>query len=154
MTKNINVILKKTYPKVGEEGEIVKLSAGYIFNYLIPNDIVEIPSQGKIKHLKMFSKIANERKQKLITEAENKRNIIKSISKIHITKKIGNGEHIFGSVNEKEILDKIFIQSQQKIEKKNIQIPEIKSIGIFNLTIKFIDNKTCNLILQVIPNNI
>nr|YP_009297089.1 ribosomal protein L9 [Ceramium japonicum]AOM66432.1 ribosomal protein L9 [Ceramium japonicum] len=154
MTKNITVIVKKAYPKLGNKGEIIKLSKGYAFNYLIPKNIVEIPTKGKIKHLQMFQNIANNKKQSLIIDAKHKRNIIKNIDAIHITKKIGNMPYIFGSVNEKEILNTILKQTKQKIEKKDIKIPEIKSIGLFNLTIKFIDNETCNLLLQVVPNNI
>lgn len=154
MTKNITVLIKKTYPKIGTQGQIVKLSAGYIFNYLIPNGIVEIPTKGKIKHLQMFNKIANDKKKNLIVDAQNKRNTIQNINKICITKKIGQGQSIFGSVNEKEILNKIFMQTKEKIEKKDIIIPEIKNIGIFNLVIKFINNETCNLTLQVMPKNV
>ena len=154
MTKNITVILKKTHPNIGKKGDIVKLSAGYIFNYLIPNDIVEIPTKGKIKHFQMFNTIENTKRQNLFLNAEKIREKIQNISKIYVTKKIGDQKHIFGSVNEKEILHEIFKHTNEKIEKKDIQIPEIKNIGIFDLIIKLIDNEKHNLILQVIPSNI
>ena len=154
MSKDITVIIKKTHPKIGKKGEIVKLSAGYIFNYLIPHNIVEIPSQGKIKHLKMFKAIANTKKQNNLIYAQNMRKQIERIYKIHITKKIGSKQHIFGSVNEKEILNRLFNQTTKKIDKKEIDIPEIKNIGIFNLTIKSINNETYSLNLQVVPSNI
>ena len=154
MAKNITVIVKKTHPNIGQKGDIVKLSAGYIFNYLIPNNIVEIPSKGTIKHFEMFNKIAHIKKQNLILDAENTRKKIESINKIHIIKKIGNKQNIFGSVNEKEIINKIMYHTNQKIEKKDIQIPEIKQIGVFNITIKCLDNDSYNLILQVVPTNI
>ena len=154
MTKNITVIVKKSHPKIGNKGDIVKLSAGYIFNYLIPNNIVEIPSKGKIKHFQMFNKIAKIKQQNIINEAKNIRNKIESINKIYITKKTGDQQHIFGSVSEKEIINKIISHTKQKIEKKDVKIPEIKQIGIFNLTIKSLNNENYNLILQVIPSNI
>ena len=154
MTKNITVIIKKTHPKIGKKGNLTKLSAGYIFNYLIPNNIVEIPSKGKMKHLQMFNTIANTKKYNAIIKANSTKDIIESIYKINIIKKTGNKSYIFGSVSEKEVLNKILHQTNQKIDKKDIVIPEIKQIGIFNLTIKSINNETYTLILQIIPNNI
>jgi len=154
MAKNITAIVKKTHPKIGKKGDIVKLSAGYIFNYLIPNNIVEVPSPGRIKHMQMFNQIANARKKNLAIQAKNTKKQVESIYKIHITKKIGNKQYIFGSVNEKEIVNKIFHQTNETIEKKDIEIPEIKQIGIFNFTIKCIDHEKYNLMLQVVPSNI
>nr|YP_010865195.1 ribosomal protein L9 [Campylaephora boydenii]WGT74144.1 ribosomal protein L9 [Campylaephora boydenii] len=154
MGKHLTVIVKKTHPQIGNTGDIVKLSAGYIFNYLIPNNIVEIPTQGKIKHFQMFNTIEKTKKQNAIIKAQNTKQKIENIYKINITKKIGNKQHIFGSVNEKEVLSKIIHQTNQKLEKKDIGIPEIKQIGIFNLTIKYLDNKKYNLLLQVVPSNI
>lgn len=154
MSKNITVIVKKTHPNIGNKGSLVKLSKGYIFNYLIPNNIVEIPTAGKIKHLKMFNTIAHKQKETLFITATNIKEQVKSIHKIQIIKKMGTKKSIFGSINEKDVLKEIFNQTNQKIDKKFITIPEIKNVGIFNLIIKSFNDETYTLKLQVVPNNI
>lgn len=154
MGKNINVIVKKTQKHIGQQGSLVKLSAGYVFNYLIPNNIVEMPTKGKIKHLQMFNTIANKKQETLFINATNIKKQIESINKIQIIRKIGTQKSIFGSINEKDILKRIFYQTNQTIEKKSIKLPEIKNIGIFHIVIKLYNNETYNLKLQVIPSNI
>lgn len=154
MGKNITVIVKKTQKNIGKQGSLAKLSAGYIFNYLIPNNIVEIPTKGKIKHIQMFNTIANKRQETLFINATNITKQIESINKIQIAKKIGTKKSIFGSINEKDILKSIFNQTNQTIEKKSIKLPEIKNIGIFYVVIKLYNYETYNLKLQVIPSNI
>jgi len=154
MTKNITVIVKKTHTNLGTKGDILKVSPGYAFNYLLPNNLVEIATKGKIKHFEMFKKIANQKQDILKANIIKIKNKIENIKKISIKKKIGKEQQIFGSINEKDIIQEILKQTGNKLEKKQIQIPEIKSIGIFDIKLKFIENESCFLKLQIIPENI
>nr|QCI05118.1 ribosomal protein L9 [Centroceras clavulatum] len=154
MQKYITVIVKKTHKQLGKKGKILKLAPGYIFNYLIPNDLVEIPTKGKLKHFAMFNSIEDRKKQTLILQAKNIKEKIEMIKKISITKKIGDKRQIFGSINEKEIINEIYKQTNQIIEKKYIEIPLIKTIGLFSLPIKLLNQQEFNLIIQVLPCNI
>nr|YP_009398555.1 ribosomal protein L9 [Lophocladia kuetzingii]ARW67741.1 ribosomal protein L9 [Lophocladia kuetzingii] len=57
MKKKINVIITKDKYQQAKKGSIVKVSSGYAFNYLIPNQIAELATKGRIKHTKMFEDI-------------------------------------------------------------------------------------------------
>ena len=154
MKKNITVIVKTTHSSLGRKGSILKVSPGYAFNYLIPNNLAEIATKGKIKHFTMFTTIENKKQEALKLESIKLKNQIEYIKKISLKKKIGQNTQIFGSINEKDIIKIIFLKTGYKLNKKQIQIPEIKNIGIFNIMINFIDNESCSLKLQVIPENI
>nr|QCI04446.1 ribosomal protein L9 [Antithamnion hubbsii] len=154
MKKNITVIIKNNNSKLGKKGQKLKVAPGYAFNYLIPNDFVEIATKGKIKHFNMFLNIEKQKKQNLQIEALQLKNYIEEIKKINIKKKIGENKQIFGSVNEKEIINIIFHKTGYKLEKKQIEIPEIKTIGLFTISISLFEKETSNLILQIIPENI
>ena len=152
--KNITVIVKKTHINLGSQGDILKVSTGYAFNYLLPNNLVEIATKGKIKHFKMFNTIANKKKDILKANIVKIKNKIENIKKISIKKKTGKELQIFGSINEKDIIQEILQKTGNKLEKKQIEIPEIKNIGIFDITLKFIENESYFLKLQIIPENI
>nr|QCI04072.1 ribosomal protein L9 [Antithamnionella ternifolia] len=154
MKKNITVIVKQTHDNLGEKGQVLKVSPGYAFNYLLPNNLVELATKGKIKHFNMFTKIANQKKDIVKMEAIKLKNQIQQIKKISIKRKIGQQQQIFGSINEKDIIQKILEQTKSKLDKKQIQIPEIKNTGIFNILIKFIENESCYLQIQIVPENI
>nr|QCI09090.1 ribosomal protein L9 [Inkyuleea mariana] len=154
MKKNINLIIKKTIPKLGKEGNIVKVSSGYAFNYLIPNNFAEIATKGKLQHINMFVNIKNHKIKQAQIEAEQIKNQFNKITKIKINKKIGENQYIFGSVNEKEIITQIFLNIGKKLEKKQIKIPDIKKIGLFSIEIHITDQLVSILKLQIIPENI
>ena len=63
MKKNITVIIKNNHSQLGEKGEQLKVTPGYAFNYLIPNDFVEVATKGKIKHLNMLLDIERQKKK-------------------------------------------------------------------------------------------
>nr|YP_010204071.1 ribosomal protein L9 [Ahnfeltia fastigiata]UAT97633.1 ribosomal protein L9 [Ahnfeltia fastigiata]UAT97837.1 ribosomal protein L9 [Ahnfeltia fastigiata] len=154
MKKNIEVIIKKTTPHLGDIGEFTKVALGYAHNYLIPNKIVEIATPGKLKNAKMFKLIRDKKIEEIKLKAYEVKSHLEKIQKISIKKKIGDHQQIFGSVTEKEIIEQILLYTGENIEKKQIQIPEIKEIGIYTMMITIIDQVTVTLKLQILPDNI
>lgn len=154
MTKKINIILKKEHDCIGPKNMITQVSRGYALNYLIPNQIAEFATKNKIKHLNMFNIIKEKETEKnKIRAAQTIKNLI-AINKISITKKIGDNYNIFGSINEKDISEKIFQYIGTKFSKKQIKLTDIKTIGIFNIEIHFLDSQFQQIKLYVIPANI
>lgn len=154
MSKKIKIILTKDYLNIGKKNTIINASRGYVFNYLIPQGIAEIATNKKIKHLNMFEFIKkNKIKQKEI-QTEILYNNLMLIKKITISKKTGENNFIFGSINEKEIQTEIKKHTNFNLDKKQIKIPEIKKIGLFNCEINLLHNKLCNLQLNINPSNI
>lgn len=154
MTKKISIILKKNYSNIGNKGKIFHVSQGYALNYLIPNNIAEIASKKKIKHIKMFQEI--NKKQNEIDNIENLKlkETLEKINHIIINKKKGEGKNFFGSINEKEITNILTLYTSKIFEKKQIQITIIKKIGISNIHINLSNNLTCILKLYILPENI
>lgn len=154
MKKKIQIILKKDHLNLGEIGKITSISRGYALNYLIPNDIAEIATKNKIKHITMFKQIKNKeiKNSEIISKALQKN--LEILNKISIRKKIGKKNNIFGSINEKDIKNKILKYIGIKIDKKQIIINNIKKIGIFNIEINISNNIKCNIQVNIIPINI
>nr|YP_010195632.1 ribosomal protein L9 [Gracilaria baiana]UAD83029.1 ribosomal protein L9 [Gracilaria baiana] len=151
MKKKITVILKKHLVNLGSVGSIVKVSSGYAFNYLIPYDFAYLATAGRLKHYKMFSSI----KQRKLDEIKGKFQAIaqklNKIAKISVKKKVGNTNQIFGSISDKEIISKILYITGEKLDKKNLYIPNIKKIGIYNLDIILTNEMRICIKLQVFP---
>nr|QCI07406.1 ribosomal protein L9 [Leiomenia cribrosa] len=154
MKRKTKVIIKQNINKLGKKGDIINVARGYAFNYLIPNHFAELATVGKLKHLKMFEKIKNIKLEAEKIEAKNMQKNLEKISKISIKKKVGDNQQIFGSVNEKEIIKQINNYTGYELEKKQINIPNIKSIGIYTIKIDLFNNIFTNLKLQVLPEEI
>nr|QCI04667.1 ribosomal protein L9 [Apoglossum ruscifolium] len=154
MKKRIKIILKKDSSNIGKKDKIINVKRGYALNYLIPNEIAEIATKNKIKHVEMFKLIKDKKLEKYKIQEEKLEKQLNIIKKISLNKKMGENYNIFGSINEKEIIEKIFICTSIKLDKKQITIPTIKQIGIFNIEINLFHNKKYNLQLNIIPANI
>nr|YP_010728740.1 ribosomal protein L9 [Phymatolithon calcareum]WEA76873.1 ribosomal protein L9 [Phymatolithon calcareum] len=152
MKKTVQVIIKQRGSYLGPINSIKLVALGHAFNYLIPNNMVDIASKGKIKHIKMLENLKST--QANITYENNlkiKSNLEK-LHKINIRKKIGQNQQIFGRITEQEILEQIFRSTGEKLDKKQIKIPNIKEIGIYNINIKLEENIKTGIKLQVLPS--
>nr|YP_010199079.1 ribosomal protein L9 [Hydropuntia urvillei]UAD88528.1 ribosomal protein L9 [Hydropuntia urvillei] len=151
MKKKISVILKKNLVNLGSIGSIVQVNSGYAFNYLIPYDFAYLATVKKIKHHKMFLDL----KQKKLDAVYNRLKLINQklskINKISIKKKVGNNNQIFGSVSDKDIILKLLYLTSEKLNKKHLSIPNVKTIGIYNVNVNIIDDSIITIKLQVLP---
>uniref|UniRef100_A0AAU7YQ08 Large ribosomal subunit protein bL9c n=1 Tax=Gracilaria hainanensis TaxID=2871843 RepID=A0AAU7YQ08_9FLOR len=151
MKKKIKIILKKNLANLGPVGSIVKVSSGHAFNYLIPYDFADLATAGRLKHYEMFLNI----KQKKLNEIKGKLQIVTAklnkIAKISIKKKVGNTNHIFGSVSDKEIISNLLYLTGERLDKKNLYIPTIREIGIYHLDIVLINEMKVRIKLQILP---
>lgn len=151
MKKSIEIILINSNNKLGKKGEIVKVSSGYAFNYLIPKQIAELVTKGKLKHNNMIQKIEDQKLKEKTIQCSKIQAQLQKISKISINKTIGEQQQIFGSINEKEILNTIFHYTGQKFEKKQIKLPEIKKLDIYYVNIQILNNISLDIKLQILP---
>nr|YP_010902956.1 ribosomal protein L9 [Hypnea flava]WCH55010.1 ribosomal protein L9 [Hypnea flava] len=150
MNKKIKVILKDQKDK-NQQDKIVSVTRGYAFNYLIPQNIAEIATPGKLKHLNMLKQKQNQKIQINQDKAKVTLKHFNTIHKINIKKKHGSKMQIFGQINEKEVLKKIFEHTGYKLNKKQIDIPNIKTVGKYQVKIQLLDSVETNLSLNIIP---
>lgn len=150
MSKKVTIILKKN--KIGSRNNIVEVSRGYAFNYLIPQNIAELATSGKLKHFNMFDKINRQQEEKLKLRFNTIISILQIITKFNIKKRVGENKQIFGRVHEKEISKQIFKYTNYQLDKKNIHLPEIKQTGIYNINSYFYGSLKTRLQLNIIPD--
>nr|AYR06399.1 ribosomal protein L9 [Rhodogorgon sp.] len=153
MKKTFQIIVKQEDTPLGKIGEIKTVKLGYASNYLIPNGIAEIASEGKIAHYNMLQEKRLEQTKYIYNKALNLQKYLEIISKISIRKKVGKHQQIFGRLTEKEIAEKLIEITGKQLQKKQIVIPEIKKLGLYRITIKLTEQIDTTLILNLLSNN-
>lgn len=154
MSRKIQVIINRSNTKLGKKGNVIKVKQGYALNYLIPNNLAEQVTQGKLKHLEMLKLIETSKLQTEYNKAYKVEKSLSRITKISLTKKLGKQKQIFGKITEKEIIEKIYLYTGEQIEKKQIIIPSMKEVGIYNLQVKILNHISTNHQIQVLPLNL
>lgn len=154
MSKKVDILITKNGLKNIKKGSTIRVSRGYAFNYLIPKQIGEIATQGKLKHINMFNNIIKQRQEtRNITENLIRKKLDK-IKKVSIYKKTGDNQLIFGSITEKDIHKWLQHHSNLDKEKIKFEVTEIKQLCIesmklnYQLSVKMIKR------LYVLPINI
>jgi large subunit ribosomal protein L9 len=144
----MEVILKEDVNKLGHRGDVVKVADGYGRNYLLPGKLaIEATAANKavIEQMK-GSAVRKLAKEKI--EAEDLSKKLESVELV-FERKVGENEHIFGSVTSGDIAH----QLEEKgftIDRRKISLEEpLKSLGEFHVPIKLHRELTAHLKVTV-----
>nr|YP_010336807.1 ribosomal protein L9 [Stylonema alsidii]UNJ15213.1 ribosomal protein L9 [Stylonema alsidii] len=152
--QNVPVLLKTDITSLGKVGSLVKVKPGYARNYLIPQNLAVFATPKIIQHAASLFE-AEQAKVRLAKEAsESLRILLEQIQSITIKKTIGKNNAIFGTVTEKEVADLLSNLIKQSLDKKQIEIPEIKTTGNYFIQIKLNYNIQLSMKLYVLPTAI
>ena len=147
----MKVILLENVRKVGSIGEIIDVNRGFARNFLIAQKKALFASKENIKEVE---KIKNElgkkdqEKKKLAKEIDEK---IKNKEFI-ISKLSTENNELYGSVKPTEISKILMEKDKIEINPSMIQpSKEIKSIGVFDVTLNLHSDVQSKIIIKVVP---
>ena len=149
--KKIQVILNSTQQHLGQSGSIVQVTPGYARNYLLPQKIAESVTKNKLSYIKYQQTKENLINQEKIKQAINIKSQLEAIYKFSIKRKISDSNNIFGSITDKDINEIVTQTTGITLEKNQITIPTIKTIGLYDISIQLINEINVKLKLQVLP---
>jgi len=149
--KNIQLILNKTTANLGHEGEIINVSKGYARNYLLPYKVAEPLTKSRLQYAQKIEAQKVRLREENILQMTKLKNDLESINKFSLKRKISENNNIFGSVNEKDIIDLINSNTGISLQKEQVQLPEVKEIGVYNIELKLLDNLVALVELHILP---
>ncbi len=152
--KKIQVVLNSNQKYLGNSGDIIQVSPGYARNYLLPHNIAEPLTQHKLQYLKhkeTQDHLIHQAKEKLALDTKSQ---LEAIYKFSTKRKVSDNNNIFGSINDKDIVDIIHNATGIQLEKIQVSVPTIKNIGIYDISINLTNTINVELKLQILPETI
>ena len=134
--KKTSVVMLESIEHVGEAGEMVSVSAGFFRNFLEPQGKAQKATQQLIQEFK------NKQAEELAAvEAEQAAaqaiaTALSTIGKFVVKKTVGEDDKIFGSVTAKDCADSIEKQTGKALDTKGFDIPDISTIGVYEVSVK------------------
>ncbi len=131
----MEVILKEDVNKLGHRGDVVKVADGYGRNYLLPEKLaIEATSANKAVIVQMKeSAVRKSAKEK--TGAEELAKILDAVELV-FERKVGEHEHLFGSVTSGDIAHELEAKGF-KVDRRKIALDDpLRSLGEFHVPIK------------------
>ncbi len=146
----MKVILKETINSLGIIGSEVDVANGYARNYLLPQDKAVLDTPANRKRLeqekaKFELQIAKERKF-----AEEMAQKLEGVV-CRIAAKVGEDDHLYGSVSVRDIVDALAKQDIQ-VEKRMVLLSDpIKNIGTYQVPIRIYSGVEPEITIEVVP---
>ena len=147
----MEVILREDVDKLGSRGQVVRVTAGYARNFLLPKKMAVTASESnkKIVEQERLSHLKKEAKQK--SEAEDLGKMLGAVS-ITISQKAGENDQLFGSVTAKDIADALEAQGYS-IDRRKIQLDDpIKQLGDHKVAVRLHRDVSTEVTVHVVKD--
>jgi len=126
----MKVILNKTVPKVGKEGQIVNVSDGFARNFLFPRQLAIVAEKNQIAALERRHAKSAAKRAEGLTAAQQDAEKLNGQS-IRIQGKVGTTGRLFGAITAQDVADAIKAQLGQEVDRRKIALVQpIKRLGI------------------------
>ncbi|SDM05617.1 50S ribosomal protein L9 [Halarsenatibacter silvermanii] len=146
----MKIILKEEVENLGEAGEIVEVADGYGRNYLIPQGLAEMATEGKIQQIREKQRARERRKEERRQKAQKTADEL-SDETFEIAVKAGEQDRLFGSVTTQDI-EEVVAEAGYNIDRRDIEMEEnIKELGEHTLIVKLFEDVTAEINLEVVP---
>jgi len=128
-------ILIKDVPELGETGDAIEVSNGYLRNYLMPRKLAIPATKGALEEVRR-QKEEQERAEREAAERADEIASILSRTVLTIQHRAGEDGKLFGSVTSKEIAEAINAARNLRIDRKKVILEEpIRSVGAYQVEV-------------------
>lgn len=147
----MELILTQDVENLGFKDDVVTVKNGYGRNFLIPTGQAVLATTSAKKVLAENLKQRAYKEAKVVEEANKKAEAIKGYE-ITIPAKTGNGDKLFGSVNNADLANAIAKEGTE-IDKKFIMIAggTVKRLGKYEATIRLHREVIVDIFFDVVP---
>jgi large subunit ribosomal protein L9 len=145
----MDIILREDIDKLGSRGDMVKVTAGYARNFLLPKKlaVAATDSNRKIVEQERQAHLRKEVKQK--GEAEELAKLVGMVT-VTIARKAGESDQLFGSVTANDISDALTRQSYS-VERRKIHLDDpIRTLGEHKVTVRLHREVTAEITVNVV----
>ena len=146
----MKVLLCEDIKKLGWFGDIVEVNNGYARNYLLPQGLAKVATEGSIKSI---AEEKARRSEQRIQESNRLAEAAKAVegAEAVVASKANEQGHLYGSVTAEQIAANLREQGFQ-VANEVVHLPEhIKEVGTHTITLKFSDKLTTTVNLVVVP---
>ena len=138
-------ILTQDVETLGEKGDVVDVSPGYLRNYLVPRKLAQPATAGSIAEAQR-RKDAAERQVREQAEKAQENAALLSKTVLTITHPAGDDGRLFGSVTAQEIVDAIRQARGLRLDRRKVQLEEpIRTTGSHMVKVEVHDGVTATI---------
>lgn len=144
-------ILLKDVDTLGERGDVIDVSPGYLRNFLVPRKLAQPATAGGIAESQRRREAAERAAEEAATKAEETAALLRK-TVLTISHQAGDDGRLFGSVTSQEIVDAIRQARGVRLDKRRVQLEDaIKTTGTHMVSVEVADGVTAEIKTIVTP---
>ncbi|MFL5827130.1 MAG: 50S ribosomal protein L9 [Thermoleophilaceae bacterium] len=138
-------ILLQPVETLGDRGDVVDVSAGYLRNFLVPRKLAQPATPGAIAEARRRIEAAKRAEEEQTERAsENAALLTKTV--LTIRQQAGDDGRLFGSVTAQDIVDAIKNARGLKLDRRKVQLEHpIKTTGTHMVTVEVSEGVTADV---------
>ena len=131
----MKVILLEELKGKGGEGDVVEVTRGFANNYLLPQRIAILATNGNLKQLEERKHNIAKREDVRIAKAEELKAVLDAAAVV-VDARVGDEGQLFGSVTAQQVADAVKNQLGVEIDRRRIEMGSpIKTAGEHTVTV-------------------
>jgi large subunit ribosomal protein L9 len=144
-------ILLKDVDKLGESGDVIDVSPGYLRNYLVPRKLAQAATPAAIADAERRRDAAEKAVAEAAAKAEETASLLRK-TVLTISHQAGDDGRLFGSVTSQEIVDAIRQARGVRLDKRRVRLEEpIRTTGTHMVSVEVSDGVTAEIKTIVTP---
>jgi large subunit ribosomal protein L9 len=129
-------ILLKDVEKLGQAGEAIDVSPGYLRNYLVPRKLAQPATRGALEEAQRRREAAERAEREAAERAEETAALL-SKTVLTISHRAGEDGRLYGSVTSKEIADAIADARGIRVDRKKVRLEQpIHEVGTYMVDVE------------------
>jgi large subunit ribosomal protein L9 len=144
-------ILLKDVDTLGERGDVIDVSPGYLRNFLVPRKLAQPATAGAIAESQRRREAAERAAEQAAAKAEETATLLRK-TVLTISHQAGDDGRLFGSVTSQEIVDAIRQARGVRLDKRRVLLEDpIRTTGTHMVTVEVADGVTAEIKTIVTP---
>jgi len=131
----MELILREDVEKLGSRGALIKVADGYARNFLLPKRLAVPATESNKKIVEQEREAYLRREAKAAGDAQDLGRLMSNVT-LTFRQRVGENNHLFGSVTAKDIAEALEAQKYH-IDRRKIQLDEpIRTLGEHKVTLR------------------
>jgi len=149
MAKRVQVVLTESISSLGKDGDVVDVAPGYARNFLFPTGKAVNVTPSVLRQIERKKEKEKITAEKIKKEALDFKTALKTIGRFTIKKQVGEDGVLFGTVTNGDVAEAIKVSTKKDIERRNIQVPDIHTLGSYTVQIKLHQEVSAEVNIEV-----
>lgn len=151
----MQVILKKDVQNLGEAGDLINVKDGYARNFLLPQKVAEVATEGALKNREQNLARIKAKQEKLHQQALEKAKEIEKLAKLELSAKAGESGKLFGTITTKKLTEELLAKAGIEVDRKNVSLnAPINKVGEYKMLIKLTSKVKTDLAVIVTASEV